>query len=107
MFSPELTRRRNNQAVGLHLDPYSQPDPEREDELRAHGARIEMRPAERAAWLGTRSLACPECGVPIALGSPVRWDEEIACAFCESIAPTRDYVRPHGFPAVDVIARIS
>jgi hypothetical protein len=98
---------RNNRAVGLHLDPYSQPDPEREDELRAHGARIELRPAARTAWLGSRSLACPECGMPIALGTSVGWNEEIACAFCEQVAPTRDYIRHHGFPAVDLIARIS
>ena len=92
--------------MGLHLDPYSQPDPEREDELRAHGARIELRPATRAAWLGVRSLACPECGVPIALPEPVGWEEEIACAFCESSAPTSDYVRRHGWPEVDLIARL-
>lgn len=93
--------------MALHLDPYSQPDPEREDELRVNGARIELRPAERAAWLGTRSLACPDCGVPISLGSSVGWDEEIACAFCEATAPTREYIRRHGWPAVELIARIS
>jgi hypothetical protein len=98
---------RNNRGVGLHLDPYSQPDPEREDELRAHGARIELRPAARTAWLGSRSLACPDCGMPIALGTSVGWNEEIACAFCEQVAPTREYVRHHGFPAVDLIARLS
>jgi hypothetical protein len=93
--------------VSLHLDPHSQPDPEREDELRVNGARIELRPAARAAWLGTRSLACPDCGVPITLGASVGWDEPIACAFCEAIAPTRAYVRRHGWPEVELIARLS
>jgi hypothetical protein len=93
--------------VSLHIDPHAQPDPEREDELRVKGARIELRPAERAAWLGTRSLACPDCGVPIALDASVRWSEPIACAFCEGIAPTRDYVRMQGWPAVELIARLS
>jgi len=72
-----------------------------------NGARIELRAAQRAAWLGTRSLACPECGVPIALGSSVRWNEPIACAFCEGIAPTREYIQRHGWPEVELIARLS
>ncbi|MGH2956779.1 MAG: hypothetical protein ACRDL6_07280 [Solirubrobacterales bacterium] len=92
--------------MSLHLDPQSSPDPEREDELRANGAEIELRAAERAAWLGTRSLACPECGVPIALSAPVGWDEEIACAFCEQVAPTRHYIHRHGWPSVELIARL-
>jgi hypothetical protein len=45
--------------------------------------------------------------MPIALGSPVRWSEPIACAFCEGIAPTREYVRMQGWPAVELIARLS
>ena len=88
------------------LDPRSQPDPEREDELRVNGARIEVRPTERVTWLGNRSLACPDCEMPIELGASVRWNEPIACAFCESIAPTRDYVRRHGWPEVELIARL-
>ena len=58
-------------GVALHLDPHSQPDPEREDELRANGARIELRPSERVARLAVRSLACPSCGVPVAISGPV------------------------------------
>ena len=93
--------------MALHLDPYSQPDPEREDELRAHGARVELRPSERVARLAVRSLACPACGVPVTISSPAGWDEPIACAFCEAAAPTREYVREHGWPQVELIARIS
>ena len=92
--------------MALHIDPAASPDPEREERLRATAARIELRPAERTAWLGTRSLACPDCGVPIALGSSVGWDEEIACAFCEQVAPTRAYIQRHGWPGVELIARI-
>jgi hypothetical protein len=53
-----------------------------------------------------RSLACPECGMPIALSGTVGWGELIACAFCEMEAPTREFIRDHGWPAVDLIARI-
>jgi hypothetical protein len=99
-------RQRNNQGVGLFYDPASSADPERDDRLRAAAARVELRPAERAAWLGSRSLACPECGVPIAISGPVGFSDEIACAFCETTAPTREFLREQGWPAVDLIARI-
>ena len=79
--------------MALHLDPYSQPDPEREDELRANGAPVEIRPASRVARLAVRSLACPACGVPVAITGPVGWREPIACAFCEATAPTSEYVQ--------------
>ena len=92
--------------MGLFYDPASTPDPERDERLRAAAARVELRPAERAAWLGVRSLACPECDVPIALSGPVGLSDVIACAFCETTAPTREFVREQGWPAVDLIARI-
>jgi hypothetical protein len=110
--SPEPTRRepasaaRNNPGVGLFYDPASTPDPEREDTLRAAAARVELRPAERAAWLRVGSLACPGCDMPITLAGPVGFSDVIACAFCETEAPTRDFVRDQGWPAVDLIARI-
>src|SRR5512139_1415441 len=99
-------RRRNNQDVGLFFDPASTPDPERDERLRATAARVELRPAERAAWLGMRSLACPACDMPIAISGPVGFSDVIACAFCETTAPTRDFIREQGWPAVDLIARI-
>jgi hypothetical protein len=92
--------------VGLIFDPSARPDPEREDRLRAAAARVELRPAEKAAWLGMRSLACPQCGIPIAIASPVGWTEEIACAFCETAAPAREFINDQGWPEVDLIARI-
>ena len=92
--------------MGLFYDPSASQDPEREERLRAAAARVEIRPQERAAWLGMRSLACPECGVPIRLAGPVGWREPIACAFCETEAPVRDFIQDHGWPAVDLIARI-
>jgi len=91
----------------MFFDPASTPDPERDERLRAAAARVELRPAERAAYLGTRSLACPVCDMPIAIARPVGFSDEIACAFCESIAPTRDFIRDQGWPAVDLIARIT
>ena len=92
--------------MGLFFDPASTPDPERDERLRAAAARVELRPAERAAWLGVRSLACPECDMPLAISGPVGFTDEIACAFCETTAPTREFIRDRGWPAVDLIARI-
>jgi hypothetical protein len=93
--------------MSLFYDPASSRDPEREERLRSAAARVELRPAERAAWLGMKSLACPECGVPIRIARPVGWHEEIACAFCETTAPTSRFIREDGWPAVDLIARIN
>jgi len=93
--------------MALQFDPAARPDPEREYRLRGSAARVEIRPAVRVAHLATRSLACPSCGLPLALTAPVRWREEIACAFCEETAPTAAYVRRTGWPEVDVIARFS
>ena len=90
--------------MGLFFDPATTPDPERDDKLRA--ARVELRPAEKAAWLGSRSLACPSCDMPLAIAGPVGFSDEIACAFCEATAPTREFIREQGWPAVDLIARI-
>jgi hypothetical protein len=92
--------------MALHLDPQSQPDPERDDELRAHGAQVEIRPASTVAHLAMRSLACPSCGVPVAIAEAVRWDEWLACAFCEEEAPTREFVREQGWPRVELRARL-
>ena len=88
------------------FDPISRPDPERDERLRATAGQVEIRPRSRTAYLATRSLACPECGMPISLAGPVSWTEEIACAFCEQVAPTRDYLQLQGWPEVDLIARL-
>ncbi len=89
------------------FDPSARPDPEREERLRASAARVEIRPSTRTAHLAVRSLACPECDVPIRLSSPARWDESLACAFCEAEAPTREFVRERGWPQVNLVARLS
>jgi hypothetical protein len=44
--------------------------------------------------------------MPIAISSPVGWTEEIACAFCETAAPAREFIHDQGWPEVDLIARI-
>lgn len=93
-------------TVALHLDPNSQPDPEREEDLQGHGARVEIRPQSRVARLAMRSLACPSCGVPVAISAAVGWNELIACAFCEAAAPTREFVQEEGWPRVELIARL-
>jgi hypothetical protein len=92
--------------MGLFFDPATTPDPDRE-RLKGIAGRVELRPAERAAWLGIRSLACPECDMPLALSGPVGFSDDIACAFCETVAPTREFIRNQGWPAVDLIARIN
>ena len=89
------------------FEPHVQPDPDREDQMRSNGARIEIRPAARTAQLAVRSLACPSCEMPIALPDTVSWRESIGCPFCDSWAPTRAYVREQGWPQVNVIARLS
>jgi hypothetical protein len=88
------------------FDRGARPDPDHEERLRSTAARVEIRPAASTAQLAIRSLACPSCGVPIALDGPVGWREPIACAFCEQSAPTRAFVREQGWPQVDVIARL-
>ena len=88
------------------FDPSARPDPERDERLHAATARVEIRPAERVAWLGSKALACPECGVPLGITAPIRWSEEMVCAFCDAVAPTREFVRDRGWPPVDLIARL-
>ena len=92
--------------MALQFDPTARPDPDLEKRMRDGAARVEIRPAVRSAHLGVRSLACPECGVPVVISAPIGWGEPIHCAFCESSAPTSAYVQHHGYPAVDVIARL-
>jgi hypothetical protein len=92
--------------VAFQLQPNAQPDPEREERMRGAAARVEIRPSSRVAHLAVRSLACPSCGVPIALNGTVGWREPISCAFCDHSAPTRDYVRDQGWPEVELIARL-
>lgn len=89
------------------LDPHSVPDPEREDELRANGAEIEIRPTARVAELAIRSMACPSCGVPVSITSSVGWNQLLACDFCSSAAETREYLQDEGWPKVRLIARLS
>jgi hypothetical protein len=88
------------------FEPHLPPEPDRDSDLRETGARIEYRPAERIARLGVRSLACPDCEMPLALPGPVGLNEEIACAFCETRAPTRAFVRGQGWPEVELRAFI-
>ncbi|MSO40959.1 MAG: hypothetical protein EXQ70_03545 [Solirubrobacterales bacterium] len=92
--------------MALHLDPGDFSDAEREERQQGTPARLELRPAQRVAHLGIRSLACPACGVPIAIGSPIKLRETLACAFCESTAPAREFLQARGWPEVDVIARL-
>lgn len=88
------------------FDPISRPDPDRDARLKAAGTQVEIRPSSRVAHLATRALACPGCGVPVAIEAPLGWGELLACEFCDHVAPTRDYVQRRGWPEVSVVARI-
>jgi hypothetical protein len=91
--------------VGI-FEPISQPDPDRDDRLRTNGTHVEIRPAARVAHLATRSLACPSCGVPVAIDAPLGWADALSCAFCDHVAPTREFVQRRGWPEVSVVARL-
>jgi hypothetical protein len=88
------------------FDPTARPDPERDERQGATAGQVEIRPARRTAHLAVRSLACPSCGVPVTIDGPVGFSEVLACAFCESEAPTREYLRDWGWPRVNLIARL-
>jgi len=43
--------------------------------------------------LGTGTLACPRCDVPLALGGrAVKFTEDLDCPFCRHSAPLRDFL---------------
>jgi hypothetical protein len=62
------------------------------------GARVqpaveERRKAPRSGVLGTGTLACHRCDVPIDPGtSPVSLTEQLACPFCDARGPARDFL---------------
>ena len=97
---------RNNRGVAL-FDPGARPDPEREERLHAQASRVEIRPARRSVPLAVRSLACPSCDMPLRIAGPMGYDELIACGFCESAAPGREFVREEGWPPVNLVARFT
>ncbi len=88
-----------------YLDPSSRPDPEREGRQRATAGHVELRPQRRSALLGTRSLACPGCEMPLGISAPLGWNDLVECPFCDGVAPTRDFIREHGWPEVELVAR--
>jgi hypothetical protein len=88
------------------FDPSARPDPERDELQRANATHVEIRPQERTAHLAVRSLACPSCGVPVAIDAPIGFSQVMTCSFCEESAPTREYVRDWGWPPVDLVARL-
>jgi hypothetical protein len=92
--------------MAFYLDPSARPDPSREERERATPGRIELRPAQRVAVLGKRSLACPACEMPLAISATLSWSEPVACPFCDEVAPTRSFIRAHGWPEVRLVARL-
>jgi hypothetical protein len=88
------------------LDPSARPDPQRDERQRATTTHVEIRPSERTAQLAVRSLACPSCGVPVAIDRRIGLSQVMYCSFCDEAAPTREYVQEQGWPPVDLVARI-
>jgi hypothetical protein len=88
------------------FDPGARPDPEREERLRASASRVEIRPARRAVPLAVRSMACPECEMPMRIAAPMSFDQLIACGFCDAVAPGREFIREQGWPRVQLVARL-
>ncbi len=91
--------------AGFYMDPTGRPDPDREARKGIAG-RLEIRPARRSTLLGTRSLACPDCEMPLAISRSLNWSEPVRCPFCDAIAPTRSFIRRHGWPEVRLVARL-
>ena len=60
---------------------------------RAQPALEERREATRSGVLGTGTLACRRCDVPIDPGtSPLLLTELLACPFCDARGPVRDFL---------------
>ncbi len=93
--------------MALHLDP-DQHRPEKRltgEEI----SREELRPASAAASLATGSMICPECELPISVGTPLPAASTLACPFCDHAAPARTFLRRDAFDVpsnrVDLVAR--
>ena len=90
--------------AGFYMDPTGRPDPEREARKGIAG-RVELRPQRRSALLGMRGFACPACDMPLGVSGPLAWNELAACPFCDEVAQTREFIREHGWPEVELVAR--
>jgi hypothetical protein len=90
---------------GFNLDPSGRPNPDRELRKGVAG-RVEIRPQTRVTELGVRGLACPECDMPLVISSSLPWNGSAQCPFCETVAPTREFIRETGWPEVRLVARL-
>jgi hypothetical protein len=90
--------------AGFYMDPTGRPDPDREVRKGIAG-RFELREQRRAAVLGVRGIACPACDMPLSVAAPLVWDQLATCPFCDGVAPTREFIRDHGWPEVELVAR--
>jgi hypothetical protein len=63
----------------------------RERRERLPGAEEERR-LERTWEVGTGTLACPECDLPVMPDLPLAPSEEIACAYCGRDGAVRDFL---------------
>ncbi len=91
--------------AGFYMDPTGRPDPDREARKGIAG-RLEIRPARRSTLLGTRSLACPDCEMPLSISRSLRWSEPVQCPFCDAVAPMPAFIRAEGWPEVRLVARL-
>ena len=52
----------------------------------------EIRQFTRSARLGTGTLACPRCDVPVALAVPASPADQFDCPFCGHYGALRDFL---------------
>jgi hypothetical protein len=94
--------------MALHLDPH---DHRPEERMRGAGIEAEdYRPATTAATLATGSMICPQCELPIAVGTGLPATSYLICPFCDHAGEARSFlrrdVRDTRSNRVDLIARI-
>jgi hypothetical protein len=68
------------------------PDPVRGEPIATTGAAEELRRARRNGHLATATMACPECDAPVMPNGRVQPAEWIACPFCGSAGPVREFL---------------
>ena len=44
--------------------------------------------------------------MPLQISGPIGYDQLLACGFCETVAPGREFVRDQGWPPVNLVARL-
>ena len=71
------------------MSPEFRPDGRPDDPAGLH----EERRAQRSSWLGTGSLACPECDAPAYLfEASATTSTALGCSYCDHTGTVRDFL---------------